>query len=116
MNTDSLGRKESSRDISVLQRLTRLVVETERLIRLADDITQHATTPQAKAAMSLISTQVGDILGSLKASIDPLYNLYEIDPGLKAARANAAPLPELPPESSEYDESALWGDVKKQAP
>lgn len=115
MSTDSVSR---SRDISVLQLLTRLVVETERLIRLADDINQHGTTPQAKAAMTLISTEVSGILGSMKASIDPLYNLYEIDPGLKTAKSQAGadhPSAENQ-EKSEYDESALWTDVKKQNP
>ena len=115
MSTDSISR---TRDISVLQLLTRLVVETERLIRLADDINQHATTPQAKSAMTLIGTEVSNILGNVKATIDPLYNLYDIDPGLKAARSSAGP--EHPaadnPESSEYDENALWTDVKKQNP
>jgi len=115
MSTDSVSR---TRDISVLQLLTRLVVETERLIRLADDINQHATTPQAKSAMTLIGTEVSTMLGGIKTTIEPLYNLYEIDPGLKAAKVQAGP--EHPsaenPESAEYDENALWTDVKKQSP
>lgn len=116
-STDSLSRSKD-KDISVLQLLTRLVVETERLIKLADDINLHATTPQAKAAMSLIGTEVSNMLGGIKSTIDPLYNLYEIDPGLKAARISAGP--DHPAaqnaESSEYDENALWTDVKKQTP
>lgn len=109
--TDSISR---TRDISVLQLLTRMVVETERLIRLADDINQHATTPQAKSAMNLIGTEVNNILTSMKTTIDPLYNLYDIDPGLKAAK-QAAPVAEgsgPPQPSNEYDESKLWTDVK----
>ena len=110
MNTDSLSR---TRDISVLQLLTRLVVETEKLIRLADDINQHATTPQAKSAMNVIGTEVNTMLVSLKNSIDPLYSLYEIDPGMKANKA-ASPTGEANPKTNEYDENALWSDVKKQ--
>lgn len=109
MNTDSLSR---TRDISVLQLLTRLVVETEKLIRLADDINQHATTPQAKSAMNLIGTEVNTMLLSLKNSIDPLYNLYEIDPGMKAHKL-ASP-GDQNAKTGEYDENALWSDVKKQ--
>lgn len=55
MNQDSVSR---TRDITVLQLLTRLVVETERLIRLADDINQYATTPQAKSALTMVGTEV----------------------------------------------------------
>lgn len=114
MSTDSVGSKK---DISVLQLLTRLVVETERLIRLADDINQNATTPQAKSAMNLIHTEVSNMLGSMKTTIDPLYNLYDIDPGLKAVKAKSGPeIAALNPESNEYDESALWTDVKNQNP
>lgn len=110
MNTDSLSR---TRDISVLQLLTRLVVETERLIRLADDINQHATTPQAKSAMNVIGTEVNTMLVSMKNSIDPLYSLYEIDPGMKANKS-VAPGGESATKTGEYDETALWSDVKKQ--
>lgn len=109
--TDSISR---TRDISVLQLLTRMVVETERLIRLADDINQHATTPQAKSAMNLIGTEVNNILTSMKTTIDPLYSLYDIDPGLKAAK-QATPATEgagPPQPTNEYDESKLWTDVK----
>ena len=115
MNPDSVSR---TRDISVLQLLTRLVVETEKLIKLADDINQHATTPQAKSAMNLIGSEVNNILQIIKMSVDPLYNLYEIDQGMKSARvkreqasegqtAAAAP----PEEIEEYDESMLWTEV-----
>jgi len=118
MNPDSIGR---TRDISVLQLLTRLVVETEKIIRLADDINQHATTPQAKSGMNLIGSEVNNILQIIKMSIDPLYNLYEIDPGMKAAKttrdgeeSSQAEVPEgnNPAAIEEYDENALWSDVK----
>lgn len=120
MNPDSISR---TRDISVLQLLTRLVVETEKLIKLADDINQHATTPQAKSAMNLIGSEVNNILQIIKMSIDPLYNLYEIDSGMKAAklaRENSAGDVEVPQEAApepvideDYDESALWSEVRK---
>ncbi len=116
MSTDSVSR---TKDISVLQLLTRLVVETERLIRLADDINGHATTPQAKSALSLIGTEVSGILSGLKTSIDPLYNLYEIDPGLKAAKNQSGHETVLEADGvkkSDFDEDALWSDVKKQNP
>lgn len=118
MNPDSISK---TRDISVLQLLTRLVVETEKLIKLADDVNQHATTPQAKSAMNLIGSEVNNILQIIKMSIDPLYNLYEIDPGMKAARASrdaqvgesdsAEGAVEAPVED-DYDESALWTEVR----
>lgn len=112
MSTDSVSR---ARDISVLQLLTRLVVETERIIRLADDINQHATTPQAKSALSLIGQEVGGMLGNIKSSIEPLYKLYDIDPGLKTVRSQlSADHPAVA--NPEYDENALWTDVKKQSP
>lgn len=110
MSTESAG---STKDISVLQLLTRLVVETERLIKLADDINQHASTPQAKSALNLISTEVTAMLTSFKGSIDPLYNLYEIDPGLKSAKAQAGPDPQGK-RKSDFDEASLWSDVKQQ--
>lgn len=115
MNPDSISR---TRDISVLQLLTRLVVETEKLIRLADDINQHATTPQAKSAMNLIGSEVNNILQIVKMSIDPLYNLYEIDPGMKASKnsreseSEEAPQPAAEAAIDDYDESALWTDIK----
>jgi hypothetical protein len=122
MNPDSISR---TRDISVLQLLTRLVVETEKLIKLADDINQHATTPQAKSAMNLIGSEVNNILQIVKMSIDPLYNLYEIDPGMKAAKAERDNAPsdsdsssdegaaEAAPEDEDFDENALWSEVKR---
>jgi hypothetical protein len=122
MNPDSISR---TRDISVLQLLTRLVVETEKLIKLADDINQHATTPQAKSAMNLIGSEVNNILQIVKMSIDPLYNLYEIDPGMKAAKAERDNAPsdgdsssdegaaEAAPADEDFDENALWSEVKR---
>jgi len=118
MNPDSISR---TRDISVLQLLTRLVMETEKLIKLADDINQHATTPQAKSAMNLIGSEVNNILQIVKMSIDPLYNLYEIDAGMKQAKLTRES--QVGPESStdpgaepidDYDESALWSEVRNK--
>lgn len=119
MNPDSISK---TRDISVLQLLTRLVVETEKLIRLADDINQHATTPQAKSAMNLIGSEVNNILQILKVSIDPLYNLYEIDAGMKASKnsrevesSDGQPAKDAGASGEavdDYDENALWSDVK----
>jgi hypothetical protein len=124
MNSDSIGR---TRDISVLQLLTRLMVETQKLIKLADDVNQHASTPQAKSAMNLIGSEVNNILQIVKMSIDPLYNLYEIDPGMKAARLREQEEGQEPDEEEfsetqdvlsaqaldDYDETALWTEVKK---
>jgi hypothetical protein len=114
-NGDSISR---TRDISVLQLLTRLVMETEKLIKLADDINQHATTPQAKSAMNLIGSEVNNILQIIKMSIDPLYNLYEIDPGMKNAKAagDASPATETaqPEAVEDYDETMLWTDVRSK--
>ena len=110
---DSMSK---TRDISVLQLLTRLVVETEKLIKLADDINQHATTPQAKSGMNLIGSEVNNILQIIKMSIDPLYNLYDIDQGMKAAKAERdaqSGTPEEPAEEAveDYDENMLWSEV-----
>lgn len=117
MNSDSVSR---TRDITVLQLLTRLVVETERLIRLADDINQYATTPQAKSALNLIGTEVNRMLSIVKMSIDPLYNLYEIDPGMKASKAQETKTEEQQAteasQEEEYDEMALWSEVIKKEP
>jgi hypothetical protein len=114
MSTDS---STTDRDISVPQRLARLLVEIERLIKLVDDINKHATTPQSKSALTLIDREVSSIVGSMKATIDPLYNLYEIDPGLKSGKcASGTNQAAAGTEKSEYDETALWTDVKKQAP
>lgn len=118
MNQDSSSR---TRDISVLQLLTRLVMETDRLIKLADDINQHATTPQAKSAMNLIGSEVNNILQILKMSIDPLYNLYEIDQGMKVAKVEREAQspdghveePPAEPVVEEYDENMLWNEVRK---
>ena len=118
MNSDSISR---TRDISVLQLLTRLVVETDNLIKLADDINQHASTPQAKSAMNLIGSEVNNILQIIKMSIDPLYNLYEIDAGMKQAKnlreaqqgAEQSDAATIESPIEDYDESALWSDVRK---
>lgn len=76
--------EEKTRDLAVLQLLTRLVRETDRLIRLADDIDNYANTPQAKEAFNLIGNEVELILKAMEKSISPLYALYDIDPGLQS--------------------------------
>ena len=74
--------------------------------------------------MNLIGSEVNNILQIVKMTVDPLYNLYEIDPGMKAAKAaredsgDSEPEEEKKEEFSEaaledYDESALWSEVKK---
>ncbi len=72
-----------TKDIHVLQLLTKLVKETDRLVRLADDIDTNATSPQAKAAFNIIGSEVNGILSTIKHSLDPLYRLYELDPGMR---------------------------------
>lgn len=80
MSTDS---SNNTRDISNGV-LTKLVKETDRLVRLADDIDTHASTPQAKAAFNLIGSEVSNnIPPIMKSSLDPLYRLYDLDPGMK---------------------------------
>jgi hypothetical protein len=107
----------NTRDISVLQLLTKLVKETDRLVQLADDIETHARTPQAKAAFNLIGSEVNNILGIIKSSLEPLYKLYELDPGMKALEHDRRNLPagkesESAGESEDsYDEQALWSDL-----
>ena len=107
----------STRDISVLQLLTKLVKETDRLVRLADDIDTHASTPQAKAAFNLIGGEVSNILSIMKGSLDPLYRLYELDPGMKNLDRNRrnSTIKEFTvstdPDDS-YDEQTLWNDIK----
>jgi len=64
--------------------LTRLVRETDRIVRLADDIDNYAESKQAKDAFTLIGTEVGHILKAMEKSISPLYRLYDIDPGLQS--------------------------------
>ncbi|HEY9784935.1 MAG TPA: hypothetical protein V6D17_05990 [Candidatus Obscuribacterales bacterium] len=107
----------NTKDISVLQLLTRLVKETDRLVRLADDIDTHASTPQAKAAFNLIGTEVENILKQMKVSLDPLYRLYDLDPGMKKLEQNRrnSVIREFGPSEvsvDAYDEQALWNDVK----
>lgn len=116
MLPDSGGR---TKDISVLQLLTRLVQETDRVIRLADDIDQHATTPQAKSALNLIGSEVNNILQILRVSLDPLYKLYELDPGMKLAekqrQSTSRDEATVSGEPDAYDESTLWAEVKSKA-
>lgn len=52
-------------------------------MRLADDIDTNATSPQAKAAFNIIGSEVNGILSTLKNSLEPLYRLYELDPGMR---------------------------------
>ena len=107
----------ATRDISVLQLLTKLVRETDRLVRLADDIDTHASTPQAKAAFNLIGGEVSNILSIMKGSLDPLYRLYDLDPGMKNLDRNrrTSGVKEMTvasdPDDS-YDEQTLWNDIK----
>lgn len=116
MSSDS----EKTKDIHVLQLLTKLVKETDRLVRLADDIDTHATTPQAKAAFNLIGSEVETILSAINSSLDPLFRLYELDPGM---RELAAKRKEGADDSFDgtkvtdesYDEEALWADVKENS-
>lgn len=114
MATDS---SKETKDIHVLQLLTRLVKETDRLVRLADDIDTHATTPQAKAAFNLIGSEVNSILAVIKNSLEPLYRLYELDPGMRQLeenRRNSESKTDPPMDTADdnYDEQALWSDVK----
>jgi hypothetical protein len=114
----NLNDSANTRDISVLQLLTKLVKETDRLVRLADDIDTHASSPQAKAAFNLIGSEVNNILGIIKTSLEPLYRLYELDPGMRTLETNRrhtaaidrdAPVAE---NQDSYDEQALWSDLK----
>jgi hypothetical protein len=88
---------DKTRDLAVLQLLTRLIRETDRIVRLADDIDNYAETKQAKDAFTLIGDEVENVLRSMEKSITPLYRLYEIDPGLKTVldqtRAIKKPIP-----------------------
>ena len=115
MSSDS----EKTKNIHVLQLLTKLVQETDRLVRLADDIDTHATTPQAKAAFNLIGSEVETILSAINSSLEPLFRLYELDPGMKelAQKRKENPgenlsLAKVTDES--YDEEALWADVSTE--
>ncbi|MBX9689700.1 MAG: hypothetical protein K2X27_23515 [Candidatus Obscuribacterales bacterium] len=114
MSTDSLG----TRDTSVLQLLARLLVETEKLTKFVDDLNKHGSTPQAKSALNVINSEVSQILVGMKDKIEPLYSLYEIDPGLKSVKDVSRSEAKSSSEGhkAEYDESSLWIDVKKQTP
>jgi hypothetical protein len=109
-----------TKDIHVLQLLTRLVNETDRLVRLADDIDTNATTPQAKAAFNLIGSEVNGILGTLKGSLEPLYRLYDLDPGLRqlaenrrSAEIKSGGINEVT--DDQYDQQAMWADIKEKS-
>jgi hypothetical protein len=107
----------NTRDISVLQLLTKLVKETDRLVRLADDIDTHASTPQAKAAFNLIGSEVNNILTIIRTSLEPLYRLYELDPGMKKLDQNRRnsvirEYGTMEEGADSYDEQALWADLK----
>jgi len=88
---------DKTRDLAVLQLLTRLVRETDRIVRLADDIDNYAETEQAKKAFNLIGDEVENVLKVIEKSIAPLYGLYELDPGLKLLnkpnKAKPKPIP-----------------------
>lgn len=111
---------EKTKDIHVLQLLTKLVQETDRLVRLADDIDTHATTPQAKAAFNLIGSEVETILQAIDSSLEPLFRLYELDPGMKELAQKRKENPDESFDGSKvtdesYDEEALWADVKENS-
>ncbi len=109
MGTDSVSRDQ--KDASVLQMLARLILESERLIKLADDLEKHATGPQAESAKNIISNEISKVLHGFAETIEPLYMLYDLDPGMKALKASQLKGP--PTHSADYDDSELWGDVKK---
>ena len=108
-----------TKDISVLQLLTRMVQETDRIIRLADDIDQYATTPQARSALNLIGSEINNILSILKVSLEPLYRLYDLDPGMKEATKHRTPTQSeeqlSSTETDDFDENALWAEVKSKS-
>ena len=109
-----------TKDISVLQLLTKLVQETDRVIHLADDIDQYATTPQAKSALNLIGSEVNNILHILKTSLEPLYRLYDLDPGMKevkVSREDSSTKDDSPKPARDdaYDENSLWAEVKSKS-
>jgi hypothetical protein len=111
----------NTKDISVLQLLTKLVKETDRLVRLADDIDTHASTPQAKAAFNLIGSEVNNILTIIRSSLEPLYRLYELDPGMKKLDQNRRnsvirEYGQMEEAADNYDEQALWADLKGKNP
>ena len=117
MRQDSGGK---TRDISVLQLLTKLVQETDKVIRLADDIDQLASTPQAKSALNLIGSEVNNILSIMKVSFEPLYRLYELDPGMIKAKADSDAIAGVSPQPTggsmdTYDENALWAELKTKS-
>ena len=88
---------EKTRDLAVLQILTRLVRETDRVVRLADDIDNYAETKQAKDAFLLIGKEIENVLKSMEKSITPLYRLYDVDPGLHSiAYPNKVPAKVVP--------------------
>ena len=83
----------------------------------ADDIDTHASTPQAKAAFNLIGSEVNNILTIIKTSLEPLYRLYELDPGMKKLDQNRRnsvirEFTAVEETADSYDEQALWADVK----
>lgn len=91
------SNEDKTRDLAVLQLLTRLVRETDRIVRLADDIDNYAETEEAKDAFLLIGKEVENILKAMEKSISPLYRLYESDLGLKSVASptkdKAKPVP-----------------------
>ncbi len=78
------SHEDITRDLAVLQLLTRLVRETDRIVRLADDIDNYAQTEEAKEAFGMIGTEVGNILKMMEETISPLYGLYDLDDGLRS--------------------------------
>lgn len=116
--SDRSSNVHNTKDLSVLQLLTRLVKETDKLVRLADDIDSHASSTQAKTAFNLIGTEVNNILSIIKTSLEPLYRLYDLDPGMRKLDQNRhnSTTREYKDETSKentasYDEQALWADL-----
>lgn len=74
---------KTTKDLQVLKLLTKLANDTDRLIRLADDIDTHATSPQSEDAFNIIGREVEKLLASIDDNLAPLYELYELDAGLR---------------------------------
>ena len=88
-----------------------------RLAAAAVKPAAQETTPQAKAAFNLIGSEASNILAIMKSSLDPLYRLYDLDPGMKNLDRNRrnATIKEFTVATEaddSYDEQALWNDIK----
>ncbi len=115
---NQINNQKITKDILVFQLLVKLSRETDKLTKLADDIDAHAVSPQAKSALNIIATQVQTLLTSINKSLDPLYKLYDLDPGMKKI---GQPLQNNVIENTvfndvlmddSYDEDSLWSEFK----